>query len=330
MNLYQCFVVYIAACKFKNLYRVDSNYNNSKGVSYTSGFFMLIAFAIVGFILSGFIGAMILWASAGVNMKDLSTVMKDPQYAATLRVVQSVSLIITMFLPAWLTATVLNRRPFRLLGFRKEADLSQIILVIGIMFTALFVAGAFGSLNKDIADALGLKGWSEKLERSYNEQVKTMLDMDSTAGYLISIFIMAFLPAVCEEVLFRGGLQNFLSRATKKPWLSIVIVSLLFSLVHFSAYGLLPRFFLGIMLGAIFHYTKNIWLSITGHFFNNALAVSTIYLFMKQGKPMKEALEKDISFAYWGFLALPLIVWLLLTLKKNAARSEYNAPEKSE
>lgn len=306
---------------------MDSNYNNSKGVSYTSGFFMLIAFAIVGFIVSGFIGAMIIWASSGVNMKDLPNLMKDPQYANTLRLIQAISVLISMFLPALLTASVLNRKPFRLLGFKKEANISQIILVIGIMFIALFVAGAFGSLNKDIADAMGLKGWSENLEKSYNEQVRTMLDMDSIGGYLLSLFIMAFLPAVCEEVLFRGGLQNFLTRATNKPWLAIITVSLLFSLVHFSAYGLLPRLFLGVVLGAIFFYSKNIWLSVTGHFFNNALAVSSVYFFMQQGKPMKDALEKDISFAYWGFLALPIIIWLLITLKKTAAKTQDNSKE---
>lgn len=306
---------------------MDSNYNNSKGVSYTSGFFMLIAFAIVGFIVSGFIGAMIIWASSGVNMKDLPNLMKDPQYANTLRFIQAISVFISMFLPALLTASVLNRKPFRLLGFRKEANLSQIIIVLGIMFIALFVAGAFGSLNKDIADAMSLKGWSENLEKSYNEQVRTMLDMDSIGGYLLSLFIMAFLPAVCEEVLFRGGLQNFLTRATNKPWLAIITVSLLFSLVHFSAYGLLPRLFLGVVLGAIFFYSKNIWLSVTGHFFNNALAVSSVYFFMKQGKPMKDALEKDISFAYWGFLALPIIIWLLITLKKTAEKTQNNSKE---
>lgn len=288
---------------------------------------MLIAFAIAGFILSGFLGAMVLWASSGVSTKDLATIMKDPQYAGTLRLVQAVSVIITMFLPAWLTATILNRKPFRLLGFRKDADVSQIILVIGVMFVALFVAGAFGSLNKDIVDAVGLKGWSEKLEKSYNEQVKTMLDMDSTGGYLISLLVMAFLPAVCEEVLFRGGLQNFMTRATRNPWLSITIVSFLFSLVHFSVYGFLPRLFLGVILGVIFHYGKNIWLCITGHFFNNALAVSSVYFFMKQGKPMKDALEQDISLAYWGFLAIPLIIWLLLTLKKTSAKTQLNDSE---
>lgn len=306
---------------------MDSNYNNSKGVSYTSGFFLLIAFAVVGFIVSGFIGAMIIWASAGVNIKDLPNLMKDPQYVNTLRLIQAISVIISMFLPALLTASVLNRKPFRLLGFRKEANISQIILVVGIMFIALFVAGAFGSLNKDIVDAFSLKGWSENLEKNYNEQVKTMLAMESISGYLLSLVIMAFLPAVCEEVLFRGGLQNFLTRATKLPWLSIIVVSFLFSVVHFSAYGFLPRFFLGVVLGTIFYYTKNIWLSIAGHFFNNALAVTSVYFFMQQGKPIKEALEKDISFAYWGFLGLPLIIWLLITLQRTAEKNQDNSLE---
>lgn len=291
---------------------------------------MLVGFAILGFVVSGLIGLLIMWASAGGNMKDLSNIMKDPQHAGTVRLIQGVSVIITMFLPALLVATILSRKPLRLLGFRKEADLSQIGLVLVIMFISLLVAGAFGSLNKDVADALNWRGWSEQLEKNYNEQVGMMLDMDGVGGYLISLFIMAFLPAVCEEVLFRGGLQNFLTKATKSPWLSIIVISILFSLVHFSVYGFLVRFFLGVVLGLIYQYTKNVWLCISGHFFNNALAVTSIYFFMQQGESMKGALDKNISLAYWGFLALPIIIGLFIVLKNISHRSQFNPAENTD
>jgi uncharacterized protein len=149
-----------------------------------------------------------------------------------------------------------------------------------------------------------------------------MLNTRGISGYLLSIFIMALLPAISEEMLFRGGLQNFLTRATRNPWLSIVVVSILFSIVHFSVYGFLVRFFLGIVLGYIFHATGTIWLSVTAHFFNNALAVSAIFFLTAQGKSMKEAMSKEVSATYWGFLALPVVIWLLFRLRRVTAQEE--------
>ena len=84
--------------------------------------------------------------------------------------------------------------------------------------------------------------------------------------------VIAFLPALFEETLFRGGMQNLFSRWFKKPLLAIVVTSIIFSAIHGSYLGFLSRFALGFLLGWIYYRTGNIWLNIIGHFFNNAFA----------------------------------------------------------
>ncbi len=133
---------------------------------------------------------------------------------------------------------------------------------------------------------------------------------------------MAFLPALCEETLFRGGLQNFLTRGTNMPWLSIIVVSILFSLAHFSFYGFLSRFFLGIVLGALFHYSGKLWLSILAHFINNALAITVLYISTQQGKPLQEAMKQDET-SFWGILAIPAVVGLFALFKKVSMRRRF-------
>lgn len=283
---------------------------------------MLIGLALLGLVLSSLISGVFLLSTVGGNAAAMKDALSNPKNAGLIRMIQVGSVIISMMLPAYLTAYILNRRPLQLLGFKKEVDILQIVLVVGIMFTALFVAGGLGSLNKDIAQTLGWGNWAENLEKTYNEQVAVMLDTKGIGGYLLSIFVMALLPAMSEEMLFRGGLQNFLTRATKKPWLSIIIVSILFSIVHFSVYGFLVRFFLGIVLGYIFYSTGSIWLSMTAHFFNNALAVSGIFFMTAQGKSMQEAMSKDVSATYWGFLALPIIIWLFIVLVRLSRKEQ--------
>lgn len=295
------------------------NNNNSKGVSYLTGFFMLIGIALLGFVVSGFIGIIMLTSTQNVDIKDALTA---PENAVTVRMIQTISLLISMFLPTVFVAFIMNKKPFRLLGFRDDAKIKQVLLVVLITFLSMFVAGLFGELTKQLpwSDALKLK--FEQLEKSYAEQVEVMLDFTSTGGYLMSILLMGFLPALCEETLFRGGLQNFLSRATKKPWLAIVIVSIIFSLVHFSVFGFLPRVFLGLILGYIYYLTKDIWLCITAHFFNNAIAVTHAYILSKQGDNVKEALSKDIPGMYWGLLGIPILFLLFRALKKSVQNNE--------
>jgi membrane protease YdiL (CAAX protease family) len=283
---------------------------------------MLIGLALAGLIISSLISGAFLLSTVGGNATAMKDALNDPKNAGLIRIIQVGSVIFSMMLPAYLTAFILNRRPLQLLGFKNEVNILQIVLVVGIMFTALFVAGGLGSLNKDLAQLLGWGNWAENLEKTYNEQVAVMLNTKGIGGYLLSIFVMALLPAMSEEMLFRGGLQNFLTRATKKPWLSIIIVSILFSIVHFSVYGFLVRFFLGIVLGFIFYSTGSIWLSMTAHFFNNALAVSGIFFMTAQGKSMKEAMSKDVSATYWGFLALPIIIWLFIVLVRMSKKEQ--------
>jgi uncharacterized protein len=130
---------------------------------------------------------------------------------------------------------------------------------------------------------------------------------------------MAFLPALCEETLFRGGLQNFLTRSTRNPWLAIIVVSILFSAVHLSFYGFLPRMFLGIILGLIYYYTGSLWLSILAHFANNAFSVSQFYF---GSESIKQAAEETtpVSYVYVGVLAVPFIIVLFIILKRLSPR----------
>ena len=146
-------------------------------------------------------------------------------------------------------------------------------------------------------------------------QAEAIMGLNSTPDFILSLLVMGLLPAVCEETLFRGGLQNFLTRWTKNPWLSIVIVAAIFSAVHFSFYGFLPRFFLGMMLGAVYYYSGSLWVSIFAHFLNNAISITAMYVMKLNGKPAAEVMGSQDA-QWWGILALPLFIGLLIYFKK--------------
>lgn len=313
----------LPGCKFKNLLLVDSNNNNSKGVSYTSGFFMLIGLALLGLTIGTILTLPIWTAMTGKSIASLPTEMNNPANANAIRIMQVVSVLIGFLLPAYFVAFFLNKKPLALLGFKKPTNWKQVGLVLLIMAVSLFIAGGFGYINQKIPVSASWKTYFDKLEKNYMQQVAAMIGgKNGFADYIIGLLLMAFLPALCEETFFRGGLQNFLTRATKKPWLSIFIISFLFSAVHFSFYGFLPRMFLGVTLGAIYYYTQNLWLSVLAHFFNNALAISELYFYSNAGKDIKN-LPSDQMPVYWALFAIPLFILLILRLKKTTRPSEY-------
>ena len=112
-----------------------------------------------------------------------------------------------------------------------------------------------------------------------------------------------------------------MTRATRNPWLSIIVVSILFSLIHFSFFGFLPRLFLGVVLGAIFYYTQNLWLSVFAHFLNNAFAVTAMYIYVRQGKGLEQAMNDEVV-SYWALLFLPILLYLFMRLKATAPVSD--------
>ena len=121
-----------------------------------------------------------------------------------------------------------------------------------------------------------------------------------------------------EELLFRSTVQPLFIGWTKNVWVGIIITSIFFSAIHFSFFGFLSRTALGIVLGLLFYYTKNIWLSILMHFLNNGLIVTQLYIVTLQGKSLEKAMDENFSIVS-GINGL-FILWLSFNaLKKYTA-----------
>ena len=100
-----------------------------------------------------------------------------------------------------------------------------------------------------------------------------LIQADSPGALMLNLFIMALLPALGEEWMFRGILQPIFIRETGKIWKGIWLTAALFSLVHFQFLGFFPRMLLGAMLGYLFYWTRNLWISVLVHGVNNALVI---------------------------------------------------------
>jgi hypothetical protein len=299
-------------------------------ISYFGQFGILLGLLGGCFIVGSILGISVWFAMTGASLNSLEKDMLNPAYATAAKVMQLVASFGMFFLPAFFYAVIVNKRPLQHLGFRSLVSKKQIALVVVIVIVGLFLSGALGELNQMIPVS---KKWAlkfHKWEDDYSEQIMAMASMKNLGDYFFSLTVIALAPAIFEEVLFRGGFQQIFIKWFGNVWLGILVTSILFSAVHISFYGFMPRAALGIILGLLFYYSKNIWLNILAHFLNNGIAVTQLYAMSKNGKIPKEALDDNMPFfsgpvsSMVTFLlvmvALTLLIPLIKTFKNESER----------
>lgn len=142
----------------------------------------------------------------------------------------------------------------------------------------------------------------KSMEANAAALTKVMITANDMPTLLFNIFVVALMPAICEEVFFRGIMQQYLRVSTGNANLAIFLTAVIFSGFHGQFYGFLPRVLLGAILGYLYNYTANIKVPILIHFINNATAVILVYVF--KDNPSIFLLDENYQFAwYWVILS---------------------------
>jgi len=94
--------------------------------------------------------------------------------------------------------------------------------------------------------------------------------------FALTLLLIAVLPALCEELLFRGALMGML-RGVLGDRGRVILVAVLFGLLHLSLARLLPTAALGVVLGLLVVWTGSLWPAVLAHGLNNALAVTAAH-----------------------------------------------------
>ena len=95
---------------------------------------------------------------------------------------------------------------------------------------------------------------------------------------VVILLSVAGLPAIFEELSFRGVLQPLLIKATGSAFWGIAITAVVFSAIHFQFYGFLPRVLLGALFGWLAHRSGSLVPGMAAHFVNNAMAAITLWI----------------------------------------------------
>ncbi len=200
-----------------------------------------------------------------------------------------VTIVISLLTPAIIIGLFFGynkiyKIPLKESGLTKKINITTVLVSIAIavvcVFGALYLVNSFDILF----EFLGY------------EMPKWSFPIDNFGFYVLNLVLFAGLPAIGEELIFRGIIFQGL-RKNYSTIISVVFSSLLFALVHGSLVQFIYPFILGLILSVLRLRTNSLIVPIIVHFFNNAIVVTSEYIKTVTG---------------FDFCAVPL--WLTIVL----------------
>lgn len=184
---------------------------------------------------------------------------------------------VTALVGVWFTERV---NPFNQMSLNRGLSMKQGLVAFFFAVAALPLISMLAEWNKGMELPSFLASVEEimrQMEESALAMTEKFLNTSSFGMMIVNLFVMALLPAVCEEMMFRGWLQRVLGNRLNYH-VAIWVSAFIFSAIHFQFYGFVPRMIIGAALGYLYCYTGSLWASIIAHFTNNAAAVITAFL----------------------------------------------------
>jgi len=207
--------------------------------------------------------------------------MTNPSHLSLLRYFQIISHFGMFIIPAIVYAKLMEGSNRTFYGFRNK--ISVFILFIGgfVMVLMLPFVNVLGDLNSYMHFPESMKGLEDALrtlEKTAEETILALVSDSRWQIYLLNMFMIAVVPAIGEELIFRGILQRKLMQWFGNVHVAVFVSAVIFSAIHLQFFGFLPRVFLGVLLGYMFVWTGSLWLPMFAHFINNGLAVTVAWL----------------------------------------------------
>ena len=213
-----------------------------------------------------------------------------------------------------------NRKPFRWLKMDQKVGWKSIVWAIGIMVLAIPAINLLADLNSrvDLPESLDfIEQIFRRQEDAAAGLTERFLKADNVWGLLINIGLLAFLPALSEELSLRGTLQQILGRNQVKEsrvHIAIWVTAFVFSAIHLQFYGFVPRLLMGALFGYVFLWCGSLWVPIVMHFTNNGLAVLFYYLFDTNDAGKSYADTIGAGTTWWlGVISLLVVIALVIT-----------------
>ena len=169
--------------------------------------------------------------------------------------------------------------------------------------------------------------WARAKEDQAADLTKFLTAFTTPGRLAAGLVAIAVVPAVAEELVFRGVMQRNLVRWFGSRHVGVWLAAALFSAVHVQFFGFVPRLLLGLVLGYLYEWSGNILVPMAAHFTQNAFQL--ILLYLAQGRHLPSSFDPDANQALpWPTILLSagLSAALLYALHQRMAAGVRLAP----
>jgi membrane protease YdiL (CAAX protease family) len=233
----------------------------------------------------------------------------DFAFLRYLLIIQDISLlIIPSIIILWLMKP---ESAARLPGLRIP-QLKEVGLVVILTFCIFPVTSFTGQINSAMhlpSWLSGVEHWMIEKEDKADNLIDMLIMSNTFWVMMLNLLTIALIPAISEELIFRGVFQKIFNNLFKSGHIAIWFTAFIFSTIHFQFFGFIPRFILGLVFGYLFFWSGTLWLPVISHFINNAFPVILTYI------QSMEKLNTSPDTSLWKqVIALPLPMIIILVI----------------
>lgn len=282
---------------------------------------ILLGYALVGILICSVLGVLVLFGMYGSSVLTDSYALAtgDPKFLNGLKIFQVLSSIGLFLAPPILLAWTEKRKVKDFYQLRESRSITAGWVLL-IMFASMPLMEWTALWNQQLhlpESMKAIESWMKEKEETAMRTTLIFLKMNHLGDFLINLLVIAVLPAIAEELMFRGGIQRAFKRMFSNHHVAIWVTAIVFSAIHLQFYGFLPRVLLGALFGYIYVWSGNLWYAILAHFINNAYAVCVAYYLQLKHLPLSTT-DQTFQFAWYGYLLSGLVsVALLFYFKKQ-------------
>ena len=266
--------------------------------------FVMVASVFI-FMVVGMIAVIPIYGLGGLMSSMSETSLNSPEGINLLKYFQVIQSIGLFVVPPFIIGWLYQGNFSEYLKINRSTRVQSFLLASFCLLAVIPFINFLGAINSQMTfpeSLSGLEGWMKNMENAAQVMIEKFMKVDGISGLMFNIFMIAVLPALGEELMFRGVIQRIFSDWTKNYHWGIWISAFLFSALHMQFYGFLPRMALGAMFGYLLVWTGTMWVPILAHFVNNLMGVLGYFLIGKG------VLSKDIEEWGTGSEQFPLVV----------------------
>jgi len=280
---------------------------------------LVVGLCLASVIIFSIIGIVCTIVFYGIDMHSFYN-YDDPNTIEGLKFFQLLSAVGLFLVPPLVYALIVSNKPLNHLSLKRLSNPKNYILLALLMFVFTPFMSWLIEINANmmLPDFLSeLELWMKESEENAAALTKAFLTFDGLGSLIYVLLIVAVVPAIGEELLFRGVLQKIFIQWTKNMHWGIWITAVLFSALHMQFYGFFPRMLLGVIFGYLLVWSKSLWLPILGHFINNGSVVVLSYIYPEIMKDAEVVVFDGDDYKYFYYvLSLLLSAGVFYMIKK--------------